>query len=126
MRVIMIKIKSQRARKVIHIYSVTELLNRVCQFLCIYCYIYCYHCNTYLLCLIIVGYTLPIMSMCIECGNKFRTYKTGKDCLLPNGNVECHQEPQLKCPDCDCGYGLHMNQDLFPHLLLIMLLVNYI
>ena len=57
---------------------------------------YCYHCNTYLLCLIIVGYTLLIMSMCIECGNKFCTYKPGKDCLLPNGNVECHQEPQLK------------------------------
>ena len=43
--------------------------------------------------------------------------QTSKDCLLPDGNIECHQEPQLMCPDCDSGYGLHKNQDLFPHLL---------
>ena len=63
-----------------------------------------------------VGYTLPKITTC-ECGQKFRTYVPGKDCLLPDGNIECHQEPQLLCPDCDSGYGLHMNQDLFPHLL---------
>ena len=57
--------------------------------------------------MLIVGYTLPIMSTCIDSSNNFRTYKPGKDCLLSNGHVECHQEPQLKCPDCDSGYGLH-------------------
>lgn len=72
------------------------------------------HYTTYF---IIIGYTLPVLKNCRECDKQYRTYLPGKDCLLPNGDVECHQEPQLLCPDYDCGYGLHMNQDLLSHLL---------
>lgn len=39
-----------------------------------------------------VGYTLPKITFCTVCGAKYQTYAPGKDCLLPNGAVECHQD----------------------------------
>ena len=66
------------------------------------------HYTTYF---IIIGYTLPVLRNCLECDKLYCTYLPGKDCLLPNGDVECHQEPQLLCPDCDCGYRLRITYE---------------
>ena len=64
-------------------------------------------------------YTLPIIVPCIDCGQNFRTYKPDTNCLMPDGSTQWHVEPQKQCPECDInGYGLFLNEDLFPHLVI--------
>ena len=53
---------------------------------------------------------------CVECSADFCTYIPGTDCLLPDGTIQCHQEPQDSRPSCSGGYGIHLNQDLFPEI----------
>ena len=62
-------------------------------------------------------YTVPIITDCIKCGQKFRTYIPNTDCKLPDGTIQCHQQPQDECPDCDFTVlGSILNEDLFPGL----------
>ena len=63
-----------------------------------------------------IEYTLPVMVSCTDCNQKFRTYIPGTDCLLPDGSLQCHQEPQDTCPECSGGYGIHFNTDIFPDM----------
>lgn len=62
-------------------------------------------------------HTEPVLNNCTDCGRMFRTYVANSMCHLPDGGVVSYKEPQLQCPLCDeQGYGVFMNQDLFPEL----------
>ena len=40
-------------------------------------------------------------------------------CLMPDSSTQFHVEPQDLCPECDPdAYGLFLNEDLFPHLVI--------
>lgn len=65
----------------------------------------------------VITYTDPVIAICTDCGQTFRTHVPGTDCKLPNGGIMCHQDPQISCPDCDFSVvGAMLNTDLFPHL----------
>ncbi len=69
--------------------------------------------------LLLIGsrYADPVLKNCVECSTEYRTYVPGTSCILPDGGIQCHQEPQLSCPDCDFTViGAMLNMDLFPHL----------
>ncbi len=64
-------------------------------------------------------YTDPVVNLCLTCHRPFRTYIPGTHCRLPDGGIVNHYDPQLDCPICDPGgFGVFMNFDLFPELLL--------
>ncbi len=64
---------------------------------------------------LIAKYTGPVIETCDDCSKPYRTYIPGADCILPDGGLFRHHEPQLKCPECDPnGFGQFMNEDLFP------------
>ena len=55
----------------------------------------------------------------MECGGKFRTYIPDTHCLMPDGSTQLHVDPQDLCPECDpAAYGLFLNEDLYPHLVI--------
>ena len=65
-----------------------------------------------------VAHTETVIQKCVECSRDYRTYVPGTVCHLPDDSgVVTYQEPQTKCPACDeNGYGMFMNEDLFPEL----------
>lgn len=64
--------------------------------------------------------TEPVISTCADCGQPYRTYVPDSICNLPNGGSVTYTEPQLLCPICDpSGFGVFMNEDLFPELKMV-------
>lgn len=58
-------------------------------------------------------YTKPVLQPCIECNKPFYTYIPGTHCCLDDGGIMCHEEPMLKCPNCEySGLGFAMNPQL--------------